>query len=74
MNAAPLARALILCGAILIAAGLAILAGRHLPWLGRLPGDITVERPGFRFYFPLASSLLLSVVLTLLLYAFTRRR
>jgi hypothetical protein len=44
-----------------------------VPWLGRLPGDIHYHRGNFTFYFPLATSLLLSVVLTLILYFLGRR-
>ncbi|MFO7326008.1 MAG: DUF2905 domain-containing protein, partial [Pseudomonadota bacterium] len=47
------------------------------PWLsklpiGRLPGDILVERPGFRFYFPLATSLIISALVTLVLWLMRR--
>ena len=63
---------------LLIVLGLALLAGGLL-WpfltrlgLGRLPGDIVVERPNFRFYFPLATSILLSVFLSLLFWLFRR--
>jgi hypothetical protein len=49
-----------------------VLVGR-VPWIGRLPGDIHIQRGGFTFYFPLATSLLLSLVLTLVLYVVGRR-
>ena len=49
-----------------------VLVGR-VPWIGRLPGDIHIQRGNFIVYFPLATSLLLSVVLTLLLYVVGRR-
>lgn len=58
---------------ILITVGLVLLAlGLGWPWLGRiglgrLPGDIRIERPGFGFYFPLGTSVLVSIVLSLLL-------
>lgn len=58
---------------LLIATGIALLlAGLLWPWLdrlpfGSLPGDIRIERPGFRFYAPLGSSLLISIGLSLLL-------
>jgi hypothetical protein len=45
-----------------------------LSWLGRLPGDVRVERPGFRLYVPITTSLLLSAVLSLLLYVASRMR
>ena len=51
---------------------LVVLAGR-VPWLGRLPGDISVQRGSWTFYFPLATSILVSVVLTLLFWLFGRR-
>ena len=67
-------------GKILIAVGLLIalagvvltLVGR-VPWLGRLPGDISIERGNWSFYFPLATSLVVSVVLSLVLYLLGRR-
>jgi len=62
---------LIVAGAILVIAGLGWPFLARLG-LGRLPGDILVERGNFRFYFPLATSLLLSVALTLLFWLFRR--
>lgn len=47
--------------------GILIVAGK-LPWLGKLPGDIWIERKNVQFYFPLATCLLLSVFLSLLFY------
>ena len=44
-----------------------------VPWLGRLPGDIYIERGSWRFYFPLGTSILLSVMLSLLVWLFSRR-
>jgi hypothetical protein len=56
-------------GALLLVVGLVLwLVADKLPWAGRLPGDIRIERPGFQFYAPLMTSLLLSVGLTLALW------
>ena len=44
----------------------------RIPWLGRLPGDIIVKRENFSFYFPIATSILLSLVLSLLFWLFRR--
>ena len=44
-----------------------------LGWLGRLPGDIVVKRENFSFYFPLATSVLVSIVLSLLMWFLSRR-
>jgi predicted MFS family arabinose efflux permease len=59
-----MAKLLIAAGLLLVGCGVALMAG--LP-LGRLPGDITVQRGSFTFYFPLATSIVVSLVLTLLL-------
>ena len=65
---------LVLGAAIAALGGLLVLADRF-PGLriGRLPGDISVERDGFRLYFPLATSIVISVVLSLLLWLFGRK-
>ena len=63
-------RLLIVLGLLIAAVGLLITLG--LP-IGRLPGDITVRRGNFTFYFPLATSIVASIVLTLLFMLFTRR-
>jgi ribose/xylose/arabinose/galactoside ABC-type transport system permease subunit len=60
-------RLLITLGLLLLAAGLAWPWLAKLPW-GRLPGDISIEREGFSFHFPIVTSLLVSVLLTLLLW------
>ena len=65
-------KALLVLGLIIAAAGGAILLFGRVPFLGKLPGDITVRRPGFTLYFPLATSLLLSVIVSLLLWLLRR--
>ena len=66
----PVARALIIAGLVLVVLGLLWqVGGRFLP-LGRLPGDLFFEKGNVKFYFPLASSLLLSLLLTLLFSLF----
>lgn len=75
MDAQSLGKWLVAVGLLIVAAGAVLYLVGHtsLP-LGRLPGDIRVERPGFRFYFPLATSILVSIVLSLLLYIVSRFR
>lgn len=70
-----LGKMLVLFGAVVIVAGLVLMvAGRaHLP-LGRLPGDIIYRGKNTTFYFPLATSIILSVVLTLVLWVVGRMR
>lgn len=64
----PVAKMLIIGGAIVMIVGLLWqFGGRYIPF-GRLPGDIVVEKENMKFYFPLASSILLSIVLSLIFY------
>lgn len=62
---------LIIAGLVLVAVGLAWLIGERLG-LGRLPGDIYIERGNMRIYVPLMTSLLVSILLSLLLWFFSR--
>lgn len=70
-------KALILIGALFVLIGALLLLGSRLPswlsWVGRLPGDIAIERENVRFYFPITTSILLSLLLTALLWLFGRR-
>ena len=64
---------LIVLGILLVIAGLVISISPKLPsWLGRLPGDLSFKRGNFSFYFPLATSLLLSALLSLILWLFKK--
>ena len=62
-------RILLIAGLIVAGIGLLVMLGVRL---GRLPGDIVVRREGFSFYFPIVTSILLSVVLSLILWLFRR--
>jgi uncharacterized protein HemY len=67
-----LGKTLILFGILLIVLGLLFSLGSKIPWLGRLPGDIYINRGNFTFYFPLTTCILLSLIITLVLYLFRR--
>ena len=64
---------LIIVGALIVVVGLALTIGPRIPFLGRLPGDIAVDRGNVHFYFPLVTCLILSVILTVVLNLFFRR-
>jgi len=64
---------LIIVGAFIVVVGLALTIGPRIPFLGRLPGDIAVDRGNVHFYFPLVTCLILSVILTVVLNLFFRR-
>lgn len=65
-------RWLIGLGVVLVIAGLLFLVLGRLPWLGRLPGDIVIERPHLTVYIPLGTMLLVSLVLTVLVNLIAR--
>jgi membrane protein implicated in regulation of membrane protease activity len=67
-----LGRMLMIVGGLLVLLGAVFTLGGRIPWLGRLPGDIIIERPNFTFYFPIATSILISIILSLLAAAFRR--
>ncbi len=67
-----LGKMLLVFGVILAAAGVLLLVAPRIPWLGKLPGDLTYRGERFTFYFPLATSIVLSVVLSLILYLFRK--
>ena len=73
MIGSDVGKALVALGLLIALAGVVLMLVGRVPWLGRLPGDIHFQRGNFSFYFPLATSLLLSVILTLLLYIMGRR-
>ncbi|MEK7333753.1 MAG: DUF2905 domain-containing protein [Candidatus Binatota bacterium] len=63
---------LIFFGILLVALGLIFSFGVKIPWLGHLPGDIYIRRENFSFYFPLTTGLLISLILSLVLYLLRR--
>ena len=68
-----LGKTLIVIGLVIVAVGGVLLVAGRVPWLGRLPGDIYIQRGNFSFYFPVVTSLIVSVLLTLLFWLFSRR-
>ena len=65
-------KSLIVIGLIIALVGVVITLAGRLPWLGRLPGDIYVKRENFTFYFPLATSILVSLLLSFILWLLRR--
>lgn len=68
-----LGRFLIIFGGFVVLVGILMTFSRHIPFLGRLPGDILLEKGSLKIYFPIVTSLVLSAVLTLLVNLFMRR-
>ncbi len=65
-------KALLVAGAAVFLLGLLVLLGERIPLVGRLPGDIRIEREGASFYFPLGTCVTLSVVLTVIVNVVVR--
>jgi hypothetical protein len=63
---------LILFGAILIFLGLIFSFAGKIPCLGKLPGDILIKKGNFMFYFPLGTSILISIILSIIFYLISR--
>ncbi len=63
---------LVVLGGLIALVGVVLLVFPSIPWLGRLPGDIVIETENGRFYFPLATSILVSVVLSVVLTLLAR--
>ena len=66
------AKVFFIVGGLFILLGILFSLGDKVPWLGRLPGDIRVEREHYRFYFPLVTCLVISILLSLALYVLRR--
>ncbi len=63
---------LIALGIILVVIGLAFTYGPKIPWPGKLPGDISIKKDNFSFYFPITTSIIISVILTILFSIFKK--
>ncbi len=68
-----LGKILLIAGLAVAGVGLLIMLGGKIPWLGKLPGDIFYRGEKFTFYFPLTTSIIASIVLTLIIWLITRR-
>lgn len=66
-------RILIVIGLVIAGIGLAMVFAGKIPWLGKLPGDFFFRGKNFSFYFPLTTSILISVILTLIIWFINRR-
>jgi hypothetical protein len=65
-------KVLIIAGIVIVLLGIFLTMFNKIPFIGKLPGDFLIQKEGFTFYFPLATSILLSIILTVLLKIFNR--
>lgn len=68
-----LGRTLIIMGVLLVVAGVFFTLGGKIPWLGRLPGDIIIQKKNFSFYFPVTTCILISIILSAIFFLFFKR-
>ena len=69
-----LGKSLLLLGAVIMAVGIVFLFSDRIPFLGKLPGDIVLRRKNFTFYFPLATSIILSILISIIVWLVGRFR
>jgi uncharacterized protein HemY len=67
-----LGKVLIIIGVVIAGIGIILVLRPEVPWLGKLPGDILIKKDNFRFYFPVTTCIIISIILTLLFYLFKR--
>ena len=73
MDISPVARAVVFIGLIVTAVGIVLLFADKIPWLGKLPGDIYIQRKNFSFYFPVTTCIIISILLSLIFYFISKR-
>ncbi len=73
-NLQPFGKFIFLSGIIIAGIGLIVMFIDKIPFFGKLPGDFTIKRDNFTFYFPLATSILISIIASLIFYFLSRRR
>ena len=69
----PMGKVLVVVGLIIVCIGLVIMFGNKIPLLGKLPGDIHIQKKDFSFYFPITTSIIISIILTFIFTLFSRR-
>jgi len=68
-----LGKTLIIFGIVLLSVGLFLVFGSNIPFIGKLPGDIYVQKKNFSFYFPITTSILISIILSIIFHLWPRK-
>lgn len=68
-----LGRTLIVLGLAIVGIGIFVMLSDKIPYLGKLPGDIYIEKKNFKFYFPLATSIIVSIILSVIFKLFSKK-
>ena len=67
-----LGKILIVTGLVIAGIGVLLVLTPKVPWLGKLPGDLLIKKDNFRFYFPVTTCVIISIILTFLFYLFRK--
>jgi hypothetical protein len=73
-NLQPFGKFIFLSGIVIAGIGLIVMFIDKIPFFGKLPGDFTIKRDNFTFYFPLATSILISIIASLIFYFLSRKK
>ncbi len=71
--AGDIGKIIIFFGLLLIVIGFVFMLGSKLPFIGKLPGDIAIERQNYSFYFPVTTCIIISIILSFILWLFSKR-
>ncbi|MFQ5964016.1 MAG: DUF2905 domain-containing protein [Candidatus Scalinduaceae bacterium] len=70
---ADFGRLFIFIGILLVVIGFFLILGNKIPFIGKLPGDISIEKNNFSFYFPITTCIIISIILSLIFWFFSKR-
>lgn len=71
--ASDIGKIFIFIGILMVVIGLVCMVGNKLPFIGKLPGDIAIERKNYSFYFPVTTCIVISIILSVILWLFNKR-
>ena len=71
--ASDIGKIIIYFGVLLVVIGFIFMLGSKLPFIGKLPGDIAIERKNYSFYFPVTTCIIISIILSFILWLFNKR-
>ena len=71
--AGDIGKIIIFIGLLLVVIGFIFMLGSKLPYIGKLPGDIAIERKNYSFYFPVTTCIIISIILSFILWLFNKR-
>ncbi len=66
MDLTSLGKILLICGGVIVLVGLLFIFAQHIPFFGKLPGDIFIKKDNFSFYFPIVTFIIISIVITII--------